>query len=143
MVAACIYYACRKKGFPRTLQEILDETSESAKDVRRCYRALIKELNLKVPNTDPLSLVPKYISALELDSEIEELVRKILNAYKKNIPTSGKDPKGIVAGAVYLACKIKKYTITQKTIADTISVTEVTLRSRYKELIKKLNIRIE
>ncbi len=142
MVAACIYYACRKKGFPRTLQEILDETSENAKDVRRCYRALIRELNLKVPNTDPLSLVPKFITALDLDLEIEEIVRKILSAYKTSIPTSGKDPKGIVAGALYLACKIKKINLTQKKIADTVGVTEVTLRSRYKELIKKLNIKI-
>ena len=143
MVAASLYYACRKKGFPRTLQEIFDETSENAKDVRRCYRVLIRELNLKVPNMDPLSLVPKFISALELDLEIEELVRKILNAYKTNISTSGKDPKGIVAGALYLACKIKRFNMTQKKIADTVGVTEVTLRSRYKELIKKLNIHIQ
>lgn len=142
MVAASIYYACRKKGVPRTLQEILDETAESAKDVRRCYRALIRELHLKVPNTDPLSLVPKFITELDLDSEMGELIRKILNAYKKRIPTSGKDPKGIVAGAFYLACKIRKKDLTQKQIADTIGVTEVTLRSRYKELIKKLNIHI-
>lgn len=143
MVAASIYYACRKKGFPRTLQEILDETSENAKDVRRCYRALIKELNLKVPNTDPLSFVSKFMSDLDLDSEIEELVRKILKAYKTNISTSGKDPKGIVAGAFYLACKLRKKDITQKQIADTIGVTEVTLRSRYKELVKKLKINIK
>ena len=140
MVAACIYYACRKKGFPRTLQEILDESSENAKDVRRCYRALIRELNLKVPNTDPLSLVPKLITSLDLDLEIEDLVRKILNTYKKRIPTSGKDPKGIVAGALYLACKLRQKNYTQKQIADTVGVTEVTLRSRYKELTKKLNI---
>ncbi len=142
MVAASIYYSCRKKGFPRTLQEILDETAEPAKDVRRCYRVLIRELHLKVPNTDPLSLVPKFITELDLNLEIEELVRKILNAYKKRIPTSGKDPKGIVAGAFYLACKIRKKDFTQKQIADTIGVTEVTLRSRYKELTKKLNIKI-
>jgi len=142
MVAACIYYACRDKKIPRTLQEILDETLVSAKDVRRFYRALIRELHLKVPNTDPLSLVPKFITELDLDLEIEELIRKILNAYKKRIPISGKDPKGIVAGAFYLACKIRKKELTQKQIADTIGVTEVTLRSRYKELTKKLNIKI-
>ncbi|MFX1339648.1 MAG: hypothetical protein ACFFDK_13630 [Promethearchaeota archaeon] len=44
---------------------------------------------------------------------------------------------------MYLACKIKKFNITQKKLADTIGVTEVTLRSRYKELIKRLNIHIQ
>jgi transcription initiation factor TFIIB len=142
MVAACIYYACREKRIPRTLQEILDETSISAKDVRRFYRTLIKEFNLKTPSTDPIALIPRFITELGLDSEIEGLTIKILNAYKSNISMSGKDPKGIVAGVLYLACKIRKINLTQKRIADTVGVTEVTLRSRYKELIKKLNVSI-
>lgn len=142
MVAACIYYACREKRIPRTLQEILDETSVSAKDVRRFYRTLIKEFNLKTPSTDPIALIPRFITELGLDSEIEGLTIKILNAYKSNISMSGKDPKGIVAGVLYLACKIRKINLTQKRIADTIGITEVTLRSRYKELIKKLNVSI-
>ncbi len=142
MVAACIYYACREKRIPRTLQEILDETSVSAKDVRRFYRTLIKEFNLKTPSTDPIALIPRFITELGLDSEIEGLTIKILNAYKSNISMSGKDPKGIVAGVLYLACKIRKINLTQKRIANTVGITEVTLRSRYKELIKKLNVSI-
>ena len=142
MVAACIYYACREKRIPRTLQEILDETSISAKDVRRFYRTLIKEFNLKTPSTDPIALIPRFITELGLDSEIEGLTIKILNAYKSNISMSGKDPKGIVAGVLYLACKIRKINLTQKRIANTVGITEVTLRSRYKELIKKLNVSI-
>ena len=70
MVAACLYFACREKKIPRTLQEILDETSESAKNVRRCYRTLIRELNLKVPSTDPISLIPRFIAELGLDTNV-------------------------------------------------------------------------
>ncbi|TFG03514.1 MAG: transcription initiation factor IIB [Promethearchaeota archaeon] len=143
MVAASIYYACRKERIPTTLQDILDETSEDPKDVRRCYRALVQEFNLKVPNTDPLSLVPKFAVSLNLDSETQNLVRKILKAYKKRIPTSGKDPKGIVAGAIYMACKAKELNFTQKDIADALGVTEVTLRSRFKELTEKAGIKIK
>jgi len=57
--------------------------------------------------------------------------------------TSGKDPKGLCAGALYLVCKIRNKKISQKEIANLVGVTEVTLRSRYKELTKKLNIKIE
>ncbi|MBD3253857.1 MAG: transcription initiation factor IIB [Candidatus Lokiarchaeota archaeon] len=142
MIAACLYFACRKKKIPRTFQEILDETSENPKDVRRCYAILIKEFHLKVPSADPVILVPRFITELDLDAEIERITVKILKAYKKRIPLSGKDPKGIVAGALYLACKIKKVELTQKAIVDTIGVTEVTLRSRYKEIIKKLKIKL-
>jgi len=142
MIAACIYLAIRLKKIPRTLQEILEESAENEKDIRRCYRVLIRELNIKSPNTDPSTLIPTYIANLNLNHEVEETATKIVNAFSSNFSTSGKDPKGIVAGALYLACKIKGLELTQKQIADIVGVTEVTLRSRFKELSTKLNIKI-
>ncbi|MFX1522670.1 MAG: transcription initiation factor IIB family protein [Promethearchaeota archaeon] len=140
MVAACLYFACRERKIPRTLQEILDETSISAKNVRRCYRTLIRELNLKVPSTDPISLIPRFIAELELDAEAENATIRILQSFISKFSTSGKDPKGLCAGALYLVCKMKDKRVSQKEIANLVGVTEVTLRSRYKELVKMLNI---
>ena len=142
MVAACLYFACRERKIPRTLQEILDETSISAKNVRRCYRTLIRELNLKVPSTDPISLIPRFIAELDLDTEAENTTVKILQSFISKFSTSGKDPKGLCAGALYLVCKMKDKRVSQKEIANLVGVTEVTLRSRYKELVKMLNILI-
>jgi len=142
MVAACLYFACRERKIPRTLQEILDETSISAKNVRRCYRTLIRELNLKVPSTDPISLIPRFIAELELDTEAENATIKILQSFISKFSTSGKDPKGLCAGSLYLVCKMKDKRVSQKEIANLVGVTEVTLRSRYKELIKMLNIMV-
>ena len=142
MVAACLYLACRKKDIPRTLQEILDEASVTAKDVRRSISILIRELNFKTQSTDPVALIPRYVSDLELDSEIEALTKKILTTYISNFSISGKDPKGLCAGAIYLACRIKDLELTQQQIVNSIGVTEVTLRSRYKELKNKLKIKI-
>ncbi len=142
MVAACLYFACRERKIPRTLQEILEQTSISAKNVRRCYRTLIRELNLKVPSTDPISLIPRFIAELELDSDAENATIKILQNFTSKFSTSGKDPKGLCAGALYLVCKKKDKKISQKDIANLVGVTEVTLRSRYKELAKMLNIMV-
>ncbi len=142
MVAACLYYACREKKIPRTLQEILDQTSVSAKNVRRCYRTVIRELNLKAPSTDPISLIPRYIAELGLNADAEKKTIKILQMFISKYSTSGKDPKGLCAGALYLVSKIQSHRVSQKEIANLVGVTEVTLRSRYKELIKKLNVRI-
>ena len=57
--------------------------------------------------------------------------------------SSGKDPKGLCAGALYLVCKLSKKKMSQQKIAEVVGVTEVTLRSRYKDFSKKLNIKIE
>lgn len=142
MVAACLYLATRQKDIPRTLQEILEEASVSAKDVRRSISILTRELNLKTQSTDPVALVPRYISDLELDSEIEALTKKILTTYINNFSISGKDPKGLCAGAIYLASRIKELELTQQQIVNSIGVTEVTLRSRYKDLRTKLKIKV-
>jgi transcription initiation factor TFIIB len=142
MVAACLYFACRDKKIPRTLQEILDETAVNAKNVRRCYRTIIREMNLKAPSTDPISLIPRFITELGLDLEVEKATIKVLQSFTSKFSTSGKDPKGLCAGALYLVCKKMDKRISQKEIANVVGVTEVTLRSRYKDLVLRLNIRI-
>jgi transcription initiation factor TFIIB len=142
MVAACLYMATRQKGIPRTLQEILEDASVSAKDVRRSISILAREMNLKTQSTDPVALVPRYMSDLELDSDVEALTKKILTTYIDNFSISGKDPKGLCAGAIYLASRIKDLELTQQQIVNSIGITEVTLRSRYKELKTKLKIKV-
>ncbi len=140
MVAATIYYACRKEQVPRTLQEVIEETNLEARDVRRCYRTLLRELKLKAPSLDPRLLIPKFISELNLSGEVEKETMKLLQQYISHNRIGGKDPKGLCAAAVYVASQLKNENRSQSLIAKTVGVTEVTLRSRYKELIKSLNI---
>jgi len=140
MIIACIYYSCKSRGIPRTLQEILKESPIIEKKVKKCYKALVNEFNLKVCHINPTSLVPKFAAALNLDFDVEKAACKILQPiYKKNL-IRGKDPKGFCAGALYFASKIKNVCITQKEIAKIAGITEVTLRSRYKELLKYIKL---
>jgi transcription initiation factor TFIIB len=139
MVAACAYYACKDERVPVTLQEILDEASISDNIVKKCYKILIRELNLKISHIDPVSLIPRYCADLNLGIEVEnEAVRILQNFIKKNM-ISGKDPKGLCAGAIYLVAKLRNVKVSQKDISKIIGVTEVTLRSRYKELLKNIS----
>ncbi|MGQ4873191.1 MAG: transcription initiation factor IIB [Promethearchaeota archaeon] len=140
MVAACLYYAAKIKRFPVTFDEIISQTNVSDRNVRVCYSAIIRDLKLRPPTTDPASLIPKYISLLGLDNEIAKLANQLIKSFKEKVRISGKDPKGICAGAIYLACKLRRIERTQREIAKVIGVTEVTLRSRFKELMKILNI---
>ncbi len=139
MVAAALYYSCRKEKVPRTLQELVEQTTCDPRDIRRCYRILIRELDLKVPAMDPVMLIPKYAAELELSLKVEKTAAELLNRFKKRISISGKDPKGLVAAAIYLSCQKHNEGKSQSKIARTIGVTEVTLRSRYKEFSKLIN----
>ena len=141
MVAAIIYYVCRVEKIPRTLQEIIEVSPVQPRDVRRCYRTLIRELNLSVPNIDPSILIPKYITALELSNEVEKTAQLILKKYLKMFPVGGKDPKGLISAAIYLAAQHHGETRSQNQIAQTLKITEVTLRSRFKEMQRFIRLR--
>jgi len=139
MVAACSYFVCKEEKVPITLQEILDEASINANIVKKCYKILVRELNLKSQHIDPISLIPRYCADLGLDIEVEKEAIKILQNYIGKSSICGKDPKGLCAGAIYLVAKLKNKKVSQKEISQVISVTEVTLRSRYKDLLRNIS----
>ncbi|MHA1683837.1 MAG: transcription initiation factor IIB [Promethearchaeota archaeon] len=132
MVAACIYFACRASKIPRTLQEILDQTTVDGREMRKAYRTLVKELNLKVPSLEPTMLVSKYSSELKLSNKVERRVIEILRMVKNKQFIAGKDPKGLCAAAIYLAAREMGEQRSQQEISKVIGITEVTLRSRAK-----------
>jgi transcription initiation factor TFIIB len=63
------------------------------------------------------------------------------NAEEKKI-IAGKDPQGMAAAAIYIACVIEGEKKTQKEIAEAAGVTEVTVRNRYKGLRSSFNLEI-
>jgi len=136
MVAAALYYACRVEKVPRTLQEILNESIIEAREVHRCYQTMVTELKLTVPVIDPLIMIPKFVAALDLSNEVEKTTTQIVRVYLKHNSLSGKDPKGFISAAIYLACQHHKELRSQYQISKIIGVTEVTLRARYKEMTK-------
>jgi transcription initiation factor TFIIB len=139
MVAACSYFVCKDEKVPITLQEILEEASINSNIVKKCYKILVRELNLKSPHIDPISLIPRYCAEVGLPIEVEKEAIKILKRFIEKSSICGKDPKGLCAGAIYLVAKLKNRRVSQKEISHVIGVTEVTLRSRYKELLKSIN----
>jgi transcription initiation factor TFIIB len=140
MVAACVYYACRASKIPRTLQEILEQTTIDGKELRKAYRTLIKELGLKVPSLDPAALVSKYVSELRVSSAVEKRVVEILRRVKNERFIAGKDPKGLCAAAIYIAARELGEARSQQEIAHVIGITEVTLRSRAKVMQNFLKV---
>jgi transcription initiation factor TFIIB len=65
---------------------------------------------------------------------------RIINEAKKKGIVTGKDPMGLAAASLYVACVLEGERKTQKEIADVANVTEVTVRNRYKGLKESLNI---
>ena len=139
LVAACLYASCRTTETPRTLDDIANGINIKRKDVARCYRLIYRELELKMPVVDPIKGVSRIASNAGLGEKTKREAILILNEAKRTYITAGKDPMGIAAAALYLACISTGETKSQKEISIASGVTEVTIRNRCAGLRKMLN----
>ena len=140
IAAAALYAACRGSGTPRTLREISEASLVDKKDVARCYRLLLRELDVHMPIADPLTYVSKIAERTGISGKTQGLAIQILRDARRKRAAAGKDPMGLAAAALYIACLKNSEKKTQKDIAEAAGVTEVTVRNRYKTLKKQLNL---
>jgi len=138
LVAACLYASCRNTETPRTLDDIANGINIRRKDVARCYRLIFRELDLKMPVVDPVKGVSRIASLAGLSEKSKRIAIVTLNEAKKKGIVAGKDPMGIAAAALYLACIGIGESKSQKDISIASGVTEVTIRNRCAGLRKML-----
>ena len=138
LVAACLYAACRNTETPRTLQDISNGMNVRKKDIARCYRLIFRELELKMPVVDPIKGVSRIASIAELGEKTKRKAIEILNQAKDSGLVAGKDPMGIAAASLYLACISTGEIKSQKEISIASGITEVTIRNRCASLRKML-----
>ena len=139
LVAACLYAACRNTETPRTLLDIANGMNIKKKDIARCYRLIFRELELKMPVVDPVKGVSRIASIAKLTEKSKRKAIEILNQAKETGLSAGKDPMGIAAASLYLACISTGEIKSQKEISMASGITEVTIRNRCAGLRKMLN----
>ena len=142
VTAASLYAACRQCNVPRTLDEISNTARISRKEIGRTYRYISRELELKLMPTSPQDYIPRFCSALKLSADVQAKTLEIIQEATRRELTSGRGPTGIAAASIYIASVLCGERRTQREVAETAGVTEVTIRNRYKELAEKLDINI-
>ncbi|MCJ7574339.1 transcription initiation factor IIB [Candidatus Bathyarchaeota archaeon] len=131
IAAASLYAACRMTQTPRTLREIARVSTIDKKDIARCYSILLKGLNLRVPVPKAQLRVSRIASKVDIGEKAQRTAIEILGEADRLKISVSKDPMGLAASALYLACVMNGESRTQKTIAEAAGVTEVAIRNRY------------
>jgi len=140
LMASALYAACRDAQTPRTLKDISSASNIKRKDIARCYRLLLRELSLKMPVVDPVQCIARIASKANLSEKTKRDATKILHQAKKIKISAGKDPMGLAAAALYVACVKNGESKTQRDVSEAAGVTEVTIRNRYKGLKLSLDL---
>jgi transcription initiation factor TFIIB len=140
IMAASLYAACRDCQIPRTLKDIAAVSNVKKKDLARSYRLLHREMDFKMPVAEATKCVSRIASRAGMSEMTQRRAREILARATQTGISAGKDPMGLAASALYVACTLEGEAKTQKDIAEAAGVTEVTIRNRFKGLKEALGI---
>lgn len=138
-IAGALYAAIRVHEFPRLLDELCEASLTPRRTVHRSLAMIIREvlpeLKLRYQPITAESLVFRFGNELQLPMDIQKIAINMLKQASKNgLKRTGKDPKGLAAACIYIAAKNGSIRRTQSKVADIAKITEVTLRSRSKQI---------
>jgi len=140
MIAASLYAAIRILNLPRTLEEVSEVSCVREKDVARCYRLILRKLNIRTPLPKPITYLSKIAEKAQVSNGVVTRAVEILHEAEEKRLSAGQDPGGLAAAALYLASKMVGEKISQSELAMAAGVTEVTLRSRRNHLHRALGV---
>ncbi len=145
MVGACVYLAIRQDGrCLRSLNEVsaLAERNRwsTKKSISKAYRFIDKEFGCAVGQPDDMLYLNRIIGLMRLDGEDMRTAYELMKKVKDARIDHGKNPFAMAAAVLYQACKMMGKNVTQKKIADAAGITEVTVRNRYKDIVRGVDL---
>lgn len=136
LAIAATYAACRESGIPRALEAVAGEAGIPEKKLTYEYRRLVSTLGLRPSVVQPERYIPKIADQLGIDEPARRSAYSVLARAEQNGLAAGKEPRGLAAAALLLACEPLPRGWSKEKFARAASVTAVTLRKRSRELAK-------
>ena len=127
LAASALYIACREGRVPVTLREFADTSGSDARDVGRCYLALLENMHISRPSMNGRG----YVSHLSLKRPVSDQARKMSQDIINRMSTQGlggRNPMTLAAAALYLACCSLGENVTQSEVAEAAGVGEESVR---------------
>lgn len=117
---------CRRKGYRITKRQIF-----------RCSK-LFKNTRLYPVGPTAVEILNGQWKYLKKEFGFpDEIKTKAVNLLSNRQIIAGRSPQVVIAGSLYLICKIHGFEITQLELAEMFGVTEVSIRNFFKHLTKQ------
>lgn len=138
MASAALFIGGRQHSNPRSASDIESVARVEEKRILRCYRYVASELELAIKPVNPSAYLSQFASELEVSQGTRRLAAEAIQTAKeqRSDGLSGRNPVGIVAGALYFADREVNgvNSRTQDEIAAVTNVTANTIRESYRIL---------
>ncbi len=149
MSAAVIFTACRQCGTIRSIEEICksmcepSEVKAKTKLATKYYRNMVIELGtIMAPSTSINTYISRIANVTKIDARVERTALELAEKMGTGGVMDGKAPNGIAAAYLYIATNLLGHKMVQREISTTAEITEVTIRSRCKEMLEHYKLQI-
>ena len=144
IVAACLFFACMRKGVTRTSKEIASMWGISESDMNKGRRNLQKLFKIKdkakkaMINTEtskPEHFIRRYCNAMKIKNQyIEDALKIAINVEKLNL-ASNHTPCSSAAASILLMAEINELDhINKKKLSVQFEISDSTIFKTYKEI---------
>ena len=145
LIAACVFFACKRKGKTRSPKEIAKLFDLKYKSITKGCKTFQKLIKLKHLQDDtkisnPEHFITRYCRELHITNEYIDQVLKIAKNIQKLKLASMHTPFSVATGSILLVVDLNRLNIERKVIATKFGVSEVTVIKTYKKIEEYKNI---
>jgi transcription factor IIIB subunit 2 len=138
VLSACLYIVCRRQqdSTPLTVLDFADTTGDSPFSIVDYMRTICKATNTTLPPLDPVFLVARLVSNLDLGPQKEDIAvyaMKVMRAMKADWISTGRRPLGVAAAALLVACQVHGVELSVESLAKLVRLNQFTLLTRIEE----------
>lgn len=139
MIAACVFYACKLQGEPRSPKEIADIYSLEIKHVNKGYRKFMDFINLEelhhnFTSSRSTDFIKRFADKLEMNDKYIKYAMEISNNINKLDLASTHEPPSVAAGCLLLVINMYSLPINKKQISEVFSISDVTISKTYRRI---------
>lgn len=139
MIAACVFYACKLQGEPRSPKEIADIYSLEIKHINKGYRKFmdyidITELQHNNTSSKSTDFIKRFADKLDMDDKYIKIATEISVNINKLDLASTHEPPSVAAGCIMLVINMYNLNINKKQISDVFSISDVTISKTYRRI---------
>lgn len=143
-VAASLYAAVRVHEYPRLLEELVEVSLLPMRSIHKCLGLIVHEIlpsmNLRYRPIGSERLIFRFGNELNMSMTLQQNAKILLKkAQHRGLIRTGKDPKGLAAAALYIVARDTVEKRTQSEVSQIARITEVTLRTRAKQILSMTN----
>lgn len=145
LIAACVFFACKRKGktrSPKEIAKLFDLKYKSFTKGCKIFQRLIKLKHLQYDTkiSNPEHFITRYCRELHITNECISQATKVAKNIQKLKLVSMHTPFSVAIGSILLIVDLNELNIEKKVIAKKFGISEVTVIKTYKKIEQYKNI---